>query len=179
MITTTSAIGAALVLLVMCTTPHASAGKPLDRKFLRGFMSGEYELIGRKPDSTATYTGHVTLREESDSLRVTRFIDGKTTKATMRFETIGGTDQIPVARMHFTLDGVEYEVTYMWELGCGQLSPFCRLHLSTRQSNQVTRTRSLVSNSQVKLNQGAWYTRRCHTLAYFLPVRPRVKRRCT
>jgi hypothetical protein len=113
-ITATSAIGPALVLLFACTTHHAAAGKPLDRKFLRGFMSGEYEFIGRKPDSTATYTGHVTLREESDTLYVTRIIDRKTTKATMRFETVGGTDRIPVARMQFTLDGVEYEATYMW-----------------------------------------------------------------
>jgi hypothetical protein len=113
-ITATSAIRAALVLLFACTAHHATAGKPLDRKFLRGFMSGEYELVGRKPDSTVTYTGHVTLRDQSDTLHVTRTIDGKTTQATMRFETIGGTDRIPVARMQFTLDGIEYEATYMW-----------------------------------------------------------------
>lgn len=114
MITATSAIGAALVLLFACTAQHAAASKALDRKFLRGFVSGEYELVGRKPDSTATYTGHVTLREESDTLHVIRTIDGKTTQATMRFETIGGADRIPVARMQVTLDGIEYEATYMW-----------------------------------------------------------------
>jgi hypothetical protein len=112
--TVPSALSAALVLLFACTADHAIAGKPLDKEFLRGFMSGEYELIGRKPDSAVTYTGHVTLREESDTLHVTRIIDGKTTNTTMRFETIGGTDHIPVARMQFTLDGVEYEATYMW-----------------------------------------------------------------
>ena len=114
MITATSAIGAALVLLFACTAHHAVASKPLDKTFLRGFMSGEYELVGRKPDSTATYTGHVTLREKSDTLQVIRTIDGKTTRGTMRLETIGGTDRIPVARTQFILDGVEYEATYMW-----------------------------------------------------------------
>jgi hypothetical protein len=31
--------------------------KPIDEEFLRGYMAGEYDLIGRKADSTATYTG--------------------------------------------------------------------------------------------------------------------------
>jgi hypothetical protein len=112
--TARSTIGAAWALLLVYTAHHAATGEPLDRKFLLGFMSGEYELIGRKPDSTATYTGHVTLREESDTLHVTRSVNGKTSTGTLRFETVGGTDRIPVARMQFTLDGVEYEVTYMW-----------------------------------------------------------------
>ncbi|MGE5208138.1 MAG: hypothetical protein ACM3KL_02280 [Alphaproteobacteria bacterium] len=112
--TARSAINAAWALLLVCTTHHASAGEPLDRKFLLGFMSGEYALIGRKPDSTATYTGRVTLREESDTLLVTRIIDGRTSTGSLRFETIAGTDRIPVARMQFTLDGVVYEATYMW-----------------------------------------------------------------
>src|SRR5436309_15469214 len=38
--------------------------KPVDEEFLRGYMAGEYDLIGRKADSAATYTGHVTLRDE-------------------------------------------------------------------------------------------------------------------
>lgn len=43
----------------------------LDEKFLRSYMTGQYDLIGRKPDSTATYTGHVTLRDENGVLQVT------------------------------------------------------------------------------------------------------------
>jgi hypothetical protein len=78
-------------------------------------MVGEYDLIGRKPDSTATYTGHLTLRNENGVLQVTRTIDGKTDKCVARFDTVAGNDRIPVLRMHFHLDGAEYDATYRWQ----------------------------------------------------------------
>ena len=52
--------------------------KPLDEESLRSYMAGEYDLIGRKPDSIATYTGRVTLRDERGVLQVMRAIEGKT-----------------------------------------------------------------------------------------------------
>jgi hypothetical protein len=61
-------------------------------------MAGEYELIGRKPDSTATYTGHVTLRDDNGVLQVARAIDGNTDKCVPRFDTVAGTDRIPVLK---------------------------------------------------------------------------------
>jgi hypothetical protein len=36
--------------------------------------AGEYDLIGRKADSSATYNGHVTLRDEGGGLQVTRTV---------------------------------------------------------------------------------------------------------
>jgi hypothetical protein len=93
----------------------ADERKALDEEFLRGFMAGDYDLIGRKPDSTATYTGRVTLRADGNSLQAVRIIDGKTTQGTIRFDTVAGTDRIPVLRLRFTLDGVEYEATYRWQ----------------------------------------------------------------
>jgi hypothetical protein len=87
----------------------------IDEKFLRGYMTGEYDLIGRKADSTATYTGHMTLRDENGALQVTRIIEGKTDKCTARFDTVAGTDRIPVLRIHFHLDGKEYDATYRWQ----------------------------------------------------------------
>ena len=87
----------------------------LDEESLRGYMTGEYDLIGRKSDSTATYTGHVTLREEKGVLKVTRTIDGNTDKCVARFDTVAGTDRIPVLRMHFHFDGKEYDAAYRWQ----------------------------------------------------------------
>ena len=87
----------------------------LDEESLRSYMTGEYDLIGRKSDSTATYTGHVTLREEKGVLKVTRTIDGNTDKCVARFDTVAGTDRIPVLRMHFHFDGKEYDATYRWQ----------------------------------------------------------------
>jgi hypothetical protein len=78
-------------------------------------MVGEYDLIGRKPDSTATYTGHLTLRNENGVLQITRTIDGKTDKCVARFDTVASTDRIPVLRMNFHLDGAEYDATYCWQ----------------------------------------------------------------
>jgi len=87
----------------------------LDEESLRGYMTGEYDLIGRKSDSTATYTGHITLREEKGVLKITRTIDGNTDKCVARFDTVAGTDRIPVLRMHFHFDGKEYDATYRWQ----------------------------------------------------------------
>jgi len=89
--------------------------KPLDEEFLRNYMAGEYDLIGRKADSTSTYSGHVTLRDEGGVLQVTRTVEGKTDKCDARFDTVAGTDRIPVLGMHFRFDGKEYDATYRWQ----------------------------------------------------------------
>ena len=87
--------------------------KPLDEESLRSYMAGEYDLIGRKADSSATYNGHVTLRDEKGVLQVTH--RRKTDKCAARFDTVAGTDRIPVLRMHFYLNGKEYDATYRWQ----------------------------------------------------------------
>ena len=89
--------------------------KPLDEQFLRSYMAGEYDLIGRKADSSATYNGHVTLRDEGGVLQVIRTVEGKTDKCAARFDTVAGTDRIPVLRMRFRFDGNEYDATYSWQ----------------------------------------------------------------
>ena len=78
-------------------------------------MAGEYDLIVRKPDSIATYTGHLALRNENGVLQGTRTIDGKTDKCVARFDTVAGDDRIAVLRMHFHLDSAEYDATYRWQ----------------------------------------------------------------
>jgi len=78
-------------------------------------MAGEYDLIGRKADSSATYNGRVTLRDEGGVLQVIRTVEGKTDKCAARFDTVAGTDRIPVLRMHFRFDGKEYDATYRWQ----------------------------------------------------------------
>ena len=89
--------------------------KPLDEESLRSYMAGEYDLIGRKADSSATYNGHVTLRDEGGALQVTRTVEGKTDKCAARFDTVAGSDRIPVLRMLFRFDGKEYDATYRWQ----------------------------------------------------------------
>ena len=47
--------------------------------------------------------------------KLTRTVEGKTDKCAARFDTVGGTDRIPVLRMHFRFDGKEYDATYRWQ----------------------------------------------------------------
>jgi len=96
----------------LCADPE---GKQLDEESLRNYIAGEYDLIGRKADSTATYAGHVTLRDQGGVLQVMRTIEGKTDKCAARFDTVAGADRIPVLRMHFLFDGKEYDATYRWQ----------------------------------------------------------------
>jgi hypothetical protein len=114
-----------------------SASKPLDVEFLRGFLAGEYDLIGRKPDSVTTYTGHVTIRDVGGSLQVIRLIDGKTERGILQFDTAAGADRIPVLRTHFSMDGREYEATYLWRSDLDNPSESDRLHLPSKESDEV------------------------------------------
>ncbi len=105
----------AILLFVVCARSGETDRKPLDEEFLRNYMAGEYDLIGRKADSSATYNGHVTLRDEGGLLQVTRTVEGKTDTCAARFDTVAGTDRIPVLRMHFRFDGKKYDGTYSWQ----------------------------------------------------------------
>jgi hypothetical protein len=105
----------AMLLVANSVRNLAADPKPANEDILRSYMSGEYDLIGRKPDSTATYNGHVTLRDKGGVLQVTRTIEGKTDKCAARFDTVAGDDRIQVLRMHFHLDGNEYEAVYRWQ----------------------------------------------------------------
>jgi hypothetical protein len=105
----------AMILVVDSARSADADRKPLDEQFLRSYMTGEYDLIGRKADSTATYSGRVTLREKNGLLQVTRTVEGKTDKCAVRFDTVAGSDRIPVLRMHFRFDGKEYDATYRWQ----------------------------------------------------------------
>jgi hypothetical protein len=105
----------AITLFATSATSADADRKPLDDESLRGYMAGEYDLIGRKPDSTATYTGYVMIRDQGGALQITRTIEGKTDKCVARFDTVAGTDRIPVLRMHFRFDGNEYDATYRWQ----------------------------------------------------------------
>src|SRR5215211_6062678 len=105
----------AILLVAISTRSGETEQKPLDEHFLRNYMAGEYDLIGRKADSTSTYNGYVTLGDEGGVLQVSRIVQGKTDKCAARFETVAGSDRIPVLRMHFHFDGKEYDATYRWQ----------------------------------------------------------------
>jgi hypothetical protein len=105
-----------MLLLFANSTRCANAdGERPDQESLRSYMTGEYDLIGRKADSSATYSGHVTLQDVNGVLQVIRTIEGKTDKCVAGFETVAGDDKIPVLRIHFHFNGREYDATYRWQ----------------------------------------------------------------
>jgi len=107
---------AILAILLFADSVQCGDADPgsADEEPLRSYMVGEYDLIGRKADSSAIYSGHVTLRDENGVLQVIRTVGGTTDKCVARFDTVAGADRIPVLRMHFHLDGKEYDATYRW-----------------------------------------------------------------
>jgi hypothetical protein len=104
-----------ILLFADCARCAGADRGPLDQESLRSYMAGDYDLIGRRPDSTAIYAGHVTLRNENGVLQVTRTIEGKTDKCVARFDTVAGDDRIPVLRMHFHFEDKEYDAAYRWQ----------------------------------------------------------------
>jgi hypothetical protein len=104
----------AILLVAVSARCGKADQKPLAEEFLRNYMTGDYDLIGRKADSISTYNGHVTFRDEGGVLQVTRTVEGKAEKCAARFDTVAGTDRIPVLRMHFHFDGKEYDATCRW-----------------------------------------------------------------
>ena len=108
---------AILAMMLFANSAHCADAdrKQQDEESLRSYMAGEYDVIGRKPDSSATYSGHVTFRDENGVLTVTRTVDGKPDKCSAHFDSVAGTDRIPVLRMRFHFDGKEYNATYRWQ----------------------------------------------------------------
>ena len=106
-----------LAMLLLANSVRCSDAdrKPTDEQTLRSYMTGEYELIGRKADSSTIYSGHVSLRNDNGTLQVIRTVEDKTDKSVARFDTVAGDDRIPVLRMHFHFDGKEYDATYGWQ----------------------------------------------------------------
>src|ERR1051325_11993874 len=106
-----------LAILLLATSLQGSDAErnPDDQDGLRSYMTGDYDLIGQKADSSATYNERVTFREHGGVLQVTRTIQDSTDKCTARFDTVAGAYRIPVLRMHFHFDGKEYEAVYRWQ----------------------------------------------------------------
>jgi hypothetical protein len=101
------------LLVALAFGSTATASQAIDRNFMASFLCGEYIVIGKKPDSDATYQGRVTLRQRGLELEVTRVINGKTDHGTASFDSITA-DKIPVLRMRFTQGGKSYEGTFLW-----------------------------------------------------------------
>lgn len=104
----------ALSRLVACLCWLPPAAAATDPAELAAFMAGDYTVVGRKPDSQATYTGKLTLRARGPQLDFVRTVGGRSVRGTVVFDTVAGSDRIPVLKMRFRQHGREYAATYQW-----------------------------------------------------------------
>ncbi len=106
-----------LILLVLGDRSFAALPSPhpgLARADLVNVMQGDYVMVGKKPDSQATYTGRLTFRPHGEKLAFTRTIDGRTVRGIATLETTVVGDPAPVLRMRFVQDGQRLEATFQW-----------------------------------------------------------------
>ncbi len=106
--------GLAIILLTFCLPCLALAEPPHpDWAELAGTMSGEYTVIGRRPDSRKTYSGHLSFRAEGEGLAFVRTINGQIESGTGRFELVSSENR-PALRLYFLEDGRWHDGLYEW-----------------------------------------------------------------
>ena len=102
------------LLCLLAAAARAEPASKLPRADLVNIMVGDYVVVGKKPDSNATYTGRLTFRARGSKLAFTRIVDGRTVRgrATLEMTVVG--DPAPVLRMRFVQDGKQLEATFQW-----------------------------------------------------------------
>lgn len=78
-------------------------------------MSGDYTVVGKKPDSNTTYLGHLSFHAIGKKLEFIRSINHVTVRGTAFFDNVADDDQGPVLRLRFWQGGKLYEGTYLWD----------------------------------------------------------------
>ncbi|MHB8138633.1 MAG: hypothetical protein ACYDGO_09655 [Smithellaceae bacterium] len=79
---------------------------------LLGFLTGSYEVIGKRPDGGGTYHGTITLMRKGRELVITRAIESRKTTGTAKI--IAATaDEIPVLQADFIEGKQKFRAIYM------------------------------------------------------------------
>ena len=87
-------------------------------------MQGDYIVVGKKPDSQATYTGRLTFLPRGDKLAFTRTVAGRTVRGVATLELTITETPVPVLRMHFVQDGRRCEATFQWMIDLDNYARF-------------------------------------------------------
>ncbi len=78
-------------------------------------MAGDYVILGRKPDSAATYTGHLTLHARGTRFAFTRTVAGRTDRGTATFVQEPFLEAY-VLQMTVLVDGKPCTGRYEWSI---------------------------------------------------------------
>lgn len=81
-------------------------------EFLNSFLIGKYVIIGRKPNSDQVYQGSLSVKQEADSLLITRIIENRIVRGTAAIEHATA-DEISVLRIRFVENDLQYEGTFL------------------------------------------------------------------
>ena len=131
----------AFILLTSCLPCRVMAEPPHpDWADLAAGMSGEYTVVGRMPDSSTTYSGHLSFQAKGKKLAFVRTINGQTSRGTASFDTVAGYDHIPVLRLRFVLAGHLYHGIYQWK---GDYDNYLRLTGYVYSPNDTTKSPGL------------------------------------
>ena len=114
----------ALILLTFSLPSFAMAKPPHpDWADLAELMSGEYTVVGRRPDSKTTFSGHLSFHARGKKLAFVRTINGETVRGTAFFDTLPDCNR-PVLRLSFFQDGQLYLGLFEWNTDCGNYFRF-------------------------------------------------------
>ena len=116
-----------LILLLLggwCSAAWANPAAKLPRVELVNVMQGDYIVVGKKPDSNATYTGRLSFRPRGEKLSFIRTVDGQTVRGTATLELTAVGDLAPILRMRLVQDGQRYEGTFQWMIDLDNYARF-------------------------------------------------------
>ena len=98
-----------VLMLVFCAAPSVCGAKDKD---LSGFLNATYGLIGKKPGSSHTYCGAVTIKPHGETIEVIRCIGSS--RITGKGSIISITsDRIPNLKVRWHEGKDDYEALYM------------------------------------------------------------------
>ncbi|MEW6601823.1 MAG: hypothetical protein AB1499_12700 [Nitrospirota bacterium] len=103
---------AIIILLLFLSAIVSAESKEEKEELYYGILAGSYDVIGRYPDSSLTYTGKIILKNSGEVFEVIRNINDKTIKGTGKIETASA-DRTKVLRVRFTENNKAYEATYI------------------------------------------------------------------
>ena len=103
--------------------PSFSQQQDNTEEFLSSFVQGNYQIIGRRPDSDSLYAGQGIIRSEKGRLQMLRIVNGQTINANASIEKAAMAETW-VLRTQFSVNGSIYKATYLIQ---GDLDNYARL----------------------------------------------------
>lgn len=94
-------------LFAATTSAYADAER---NAFLRDYLAGSYEFIGKGIDMRSTYFGTATIESTGEQMTMQRDIEGQRVTAVASIESATA-DDIAVLRVRFEQDGKQFEET--------------------------------------------------------------------